>query len=797
MQKQDPVLLRTPTVGAPHHETLSVLPGPVLLLSRSLQVVYANRAASELWSVTPVMLSGRCLDDLVEDSDVRGHAEAAFNGLAGQHVECVARGSSPSRRLRLRMVACGEPLQLLVQLDDLAEGDRMWGYARRASTRLHAVVDHIHAAILVVDEAGQVVFANPFARRLFGDGEHWKLDDRIPGLAERLEACAVAVTERRLELRAVDGTRFVGEMHAVPLCFRGCCETLVVLRDVGGDEQALEQMRKLSSVAEQTADSIVMTDHEGRVEYVNPAFEQLTGYSAREIVGQTPGVLKSGLHSQGFYQRMWRDLLAGRDFREVFINRRRDGELYYEEKSITPLKDDSGRITHFVSVGRDVSERIDAQQRLDYLAHHDPLTDLPNRMLFMERLAIAIERARNHGWSVGLLFLDLDRFKAINDSLGHVAGDRLLREVAERLRRCMRSGDSVARMGGDECAVVVEGISTDGDIEMVAKKVFAALSEPIHVDGRALYVSASIGISRFPADGLDPDTLFRHADAAMYRAKANGRGQLAFFKSEMADQVSERLQLETDLRAAVAAGQFDVHYQPQVELGSGRIVGMEALLRWHHPDHGDVAPARFVPLLEEIGLIDEVGEWVVRRVWEDARGWEPPGDRAFNLAINLSASQLCRPDAAARFGRLLAQIGYRPGRYLVEFEITEGVLMDDSTATIEALSMLQSLGARVSIDDFGTGFSSLAYLKLFPINTLKIDRTFVRDLVSDSDDRAIVAAIIAMAHGLGLEVLAEGVETPAQLAQLRRLGCDLGQGFLLGRPKPARQIAHLLRAEGA
>jgi diguanylate cyclase (GGDEF)-like protein/PAS domain S-box-containing protein len=399
-------------------------------------------------------------------------------------------------------------------------------------------------------------------------------------------------------------------------------------RDGGGGPRRLQPNREiftLSTAIEQTADSVLITDSQGVIEYVNAAFERTTGYSRAEALGRRSNLVKSGLMPEDFYRRLWQTIRRGEVFRDVFINRRKDGTLYYEEKTITPLRDPSGTITHFVSTGKDISERIHYEERLHHLANHDPLTGLANRALLLDRLRQAITRARWHQRLLAVLFLDLDRFKNINDALGHDVGDRLLQALAKRLTDCVREGDTVARLGGDEIAILLEDIASSEDVAAVAHKILAVFEQPFTVDGHELYAGTSIGVSLFPSDGEDPVTLLKHADIAMYRAKRQGGGHYAFFSAQMGEALAERLVLENDLRQALARGELELHYQPVVDLATGAIRGLEALVRWRHPRLGLLAPDRFIALAEESGLIVPMGKWVVREACRQLRDWETRG----------------------------------------------------------------------------------------------------------------------------------------------------------------------------
>ncbi|MEJ2645980.1 MAG: EAL domain-containing protein [Gammaproteobacteria bacterium] len=554
--------------------------------------------------------------------------------------------------------------------------------------------------------------------------------------------------------------------------------------------RAEDTLRRLSQVVEQAADSVFITDPNGAIEYANPAFERLTGYSAEEVRGRNPAILKSGVHDPPYYREMWRTVLRKQVFRGLLINRRRDGELFYEDKIITPLLDDKGRIAHFVSTGRDITERKQFERQLRHWATHDALTGLPNRVRMTEILETALEAARGSGGMVGVFTLDVDNFKRVNVSLGHPSGDRLLREIAQRLMGCLERSQAVGRHGGDEFLVVAAGARSIDDVVRVLNTVKEACDAPIRVDGQDVFFSFSVGVAVYPPDGGNCETLLRNADTALHRAKSVGRGEHQFYAPDMNARAEELLWLEADLRRALGRGEFVFHYQPQVDFWTRRIESVEALLRWQHPDRGLMSPDEFVPLLEETGMIVSLGEWTLQRACHDWRIWQAAGKGPARIAVNVAARQFSDPAFVDMVRRALADQQV-PARAL-ELEITEQTVMTDVQQAGVTLEMLDALGVRLAVDDFGTGYSSLAYLKRFPLDSLKIDRTFVGDLPENTSDGAIVEASITLGHKLGLEVVAEGVETAQQFAFLRNANCDLAQGYYVSRPVPASDLAQLL-----
>ena len=567
---------------------------------------------------------------------------------------------------------------------------------------------------------------------------------------------------------------------------------LGVFQDITARVHAEEKLRQTAKVFESSMEGIVITSPDGDIVAVNPAFTEITGYSETEALGKNPRIRQSGRHDRSFYQAMWASLLETGSWRGEIWNRRKTGETYPEWLTINTVRDESGKIANYVAVFTDISQMKRSEAELNHLAHHDPLTELPNRLLLDARLEYAIQHAQREGTSLTILFIDLDRFKIVNDSLGHPAGDKLLRSVAALLGACVRGEDTVARLGGDEFVIVLEGVGNNGDAAEMAKKILNALSQRYDLNGQDVFIGASIGISTYPADGRDGTTLLKNADAAMYLAKEEGRNTFRFYSAELTRAAHDRLNLESELRHAIEQQEFVLHYQPQVDASSGAIVGAEALVRWQHPQFGLISPLRFIPLAEETGLIVPLGDWVMNAVCEQLSAWLESGLPSITLAVNLSPRQFQHRDLVKQLRTVLDATGLPPR--LLELEITEGAIMERGKSAVTALQALKDLGLRLAIDDFGTGYSSLAYLRRFPIDTLKIDQSFMRDIPHDTGAMEIAITIIAMAHNLRMQVLAEGVETAAQLAFLQRNGCNTYQGYLYSRPVTAESFATLLRA---
>jgi len=547
--------------------------------------------------------------------------------------------------------------------------------------------------------------------------------------------------------------------------------------------------RLLARVFNQSSEGILITDAHADIVTVNRGFEALTGYSKRDVVGRNPRIMKSDVHDAEFFAEMWRILIAtGRWEGEVW-DRRKSGEVFAKWLSISASKDDQGRTTHYIGIFRDITAAKRTEARLEQLAHYDPVTGLPNRILFVDRLRQAMARALRHGMQVAVMFLDLDEFKTVNDSLGHRAGDRLLAAVASRLATQIRQSDTLARLGGDEFTVVVPDVKMVREATAVARKLISAFEQPFQIDGHELYTSTSIGVSLYPFDGGDVDRLLRAADAAMYVAKRQGKNRYQFHSAKMQADSLERLQTELALRRAVEREELLALFQPQVSPVDGRLTGVEALVRWKHPTRGLIEPQEFVPLAEETGLILPIGAWMLDRSCEVGAQWARTRLRPLRVRVNLAASQFRQPDLVERVEHSLDRSGLDPG--LLGIEVTESAVAEDIDGAARSLRRLAEMGVEIALDDFGTGYSSLAYLKKFTIHCLKIPGSFVESIGRREGDEAIVRAIVAIAKSLGLRVIAEGVERREQLQYLAELGCDEVQGYLFSRPVPPLVIGPL------
>lgn len=556
-----------------------------------------------------------------------------------------------------------------------------------------------------------------------------------------------------------------------------------------GVEQALAELSTYLQAIDQHA-IVSVSDRAGRILQVNNKFVEISGYSREELMGKNHRIVNSGTHPAAFFTDMWATICAGKIWRGVICNRTKAGGEYWVDAAIVPLLDTDGKVERFISIRIDITDRKQAEADILHMATHDSLTGLANRALLLERVKQSVESGRRQQDKAAVLFIDLDQFKGVNDSLGHDTGDLLLVQVAQRLTHNVRTEDTVARQGGDEFIVFLPFVDGVAGVQALAEKLLKALSEPYLIQGKTLYIGSSIGVAMFPQDGLSVADLLKSSDTAMYRVKETGRNNYMFFTSSMSQELSDRFALLEDLRQAIARGELSLVYHPIVDVNKGVMESVEVLLRWNHPVRGPLSPLQFIPLAESSGLIISIGDWVFRTACAQWKIWENAGLDAPRMAINLSAIQFHDKRLADRILKILQDTGVEA--HELELEITETSLMKQSDEVVGTLVRLTEMGLRIAIDDFGTGYSSLSYLKRFPIDTLKIDQSFVRDLEFDPDDAAIVNTVIAMAHSLKMRVIAEGVETQGQLDFLRAQGCDQYQGYLLCKPLSAAALENRL-----
>jgi diguanylate cyclase (GGDEF)-like protein/PAS domain S-box-containing protein len=774
-----------------------------------------NRGAEKVYGYSAGEIKGRHLSILVA-SDRRDEPS--------EILERIRQGESVSDYETVRVRKGGHRINISLTMSPVKDAaGRIIGASgigrdlterKRLEARFHATVESAPTAMVMIDSAGLIVLVNAETERLFGYARQVLLGQSVEMLVpERFraqhpqlrshffaapEAKRMGAGRDLFGLRK-DGSEFPVEIGLNPIETEEGQFVLSAIVDITERKQAEEELR-IAAITFQTQEGIMITDRGANIQRVNRAFTELTGYGAEEAVGRTPALLKSGRHDRQFYQGIWDALGRENYWQGELWNRRKTGEVYPVWMTISAVLASDGRVTHYVGSFADITQQKEAEAKLHRLAYYDPLTELPNRRLLLERLRQAFAasaRSRQHG---AILFIDLDHFKTLNDTKGHDVGDQLLTQVAVRLRSCMRGDDSIARLGGDEFVVMLEDLSKhEGtaamQAEAVAEKIRAAISQPYSLGGHEHHSTPSIGVSLFFDHTQTTDEVLRRADVALYRAKAAGRNTLRFFDPSMQAALETHAALEEELRHALLLEQLKPYLQVQMD-SNRRIIGAEVLLRWEHPERGLISPADFIPLAEESGLIVPIGLWVLETACAKLKAWAArPLTRELRLAVNVSARQFRQPDFVMRLRRVLELTGADPTR--LTLELTESLVLDNVEYTIEIMQALKSLGLGFSLDDFGTGYSSLSYLRRLPLDQLKIDRSFVLDLLTEPNDAVIVQTIIGMAKNLGLDVLAEGVETEEQLAFLSRHGCLAFQGSLFSAPLPVADFEQLLTQQGS
>lgn len=678
-----------------------------------------------------------------------------------------------------------------------------------AELRTRLVIDNLLDALITMDRNKRIVSANPASERIFGyaasDIVGKNVDDLLPlgsalaklgAISEGELAEGVRETVKPMELSAIrkDGSIFPAEVLLSKMLNNGQTVFIAVIRDVSERHKHTQQLQLAARVINNTRVGVLIADSAKLVRSINPAFTELLGYTEKDIVGHSLKLIQKTVNdtkTQIALQQMWGKLETDGFWQGEVEGKGKFGRPYIVALNMTLSKDQNGNISDYIGVFNDIRETKKSEERIYHLAHYDTLTNLPNRLAFYDRLHQTIPFILRNESSLAILFLDLDRFKDVNDTLGHGVGDLVLRMVAQRIQRCLRASDLVSRLGGDEFVVLLAAAPDSDSISSVAQKILAAVAEKYQIAQHEFYLSASMGITIFPTDGKDSQELVKNADVAMYRAKELGRNNFQFYTPDMNLRSLERLELQNSLYRALERDEFMLHYQPQVDTKTGAICSVEALLRWSHPQKGMIPPGDFIPIAEDKGLIVPIGEWVLREACRQVAEWHEAGFK-LNLAVNLSARQFRQENLIGTIQQVLTETPLVP-EYL-ELELTESYIMDNPEAAIKILRELSDTGVQLSVDDFGTGYSSLSYLKRFPIDTLKIDQSFVQEVASDSDSAAIVTAIIAMAGSLKLQVVAEGVETVAQSQFLTGHGCTRMQGYLFSRPLPALALTQLLES---
>ncbi|ALP52929.1 hypothetical protein Tel_07055 [Candidatus Tenderia electrophaga] len=795
-------------------------PLAVLELDRNLCVSYWSPQAEIMfgWSAAEVLGRPWITWRFIHDEDRQWVEDATAELLSRRSSRSVIRNRNYTRSGEVRdciwynsilIDEQGDVLSILSQGNDITEREQAYRELRDAKKLLEKIFVSLREAVFVIDPKDRrIVACNDAVTEILGyrpeeligrdtemlhvDHEHFERFSRDydAKLAE------TGTVQMEYQLRRRDGT-IIDTENTITMIDAGealeATQVVSVVRDISARKQAAEQQRLAAMVFDNANEAIVIADAERSIVYTNPAFHKMTGYAAEEVKGQGPTMLDPGIHDDTFYNTMWETVDHDGHWQGEVASRRRNGQTYPTWLSISAVRNAAGAVMNYILIATDLSEQRRLDERVRYLSFHDSVTGLLNRPAMVERLEQAIIHCQRAKRDVAVLILNIDRFKMVNDSLGHAVGDLLLKQVARDLRGAVRAGDSVARLAADQFVVVLSELARPDDVGPVLEKITASVGNLQSIDGQEVYVGFSIGVALYPRDGDRSEVLVRNADVAMNQARAEGGGRYRFFTRQMHDRAVDLLAMEGELRRAVERGELKVCYQPQISVVNERIVGAEALLRWQSKRYGAVSPARFIPVAEASGLILPIGRWIFEQVVRQTRIWRDEGLLSGSVAVNLSARQFREAQLAQTIRESLDREGL-PAEAL-ELELTESLVMEDAVQAAKILAELKAMGLRLSMDDFGTGYSSLSHLKRFPFDTLKIDQSFVRDITVDSDDAAIADSIIAMAHAMGMRVIAEGVEDAEQLAHLRRRGCDFAQGFYCSPAVDPETFQALLRGD--
>ncbi|MGC7890203.1 sensor domain-containing protein [Vibrio anguillarum] len=633
----------------------------------------------------------------------------------------------------------------------------------------------------IVGSTDEQLFGAELAQK-FIEADQWVVDQKRPLVTDRCSQLTSNEQQHWYEtskspVYSTDGHTLLG--------------VLGMTRDISRYRQLENQLNLTTQIFNHSREGVVITDAQANIISVNVAFSVITGYQAEEVLGNNPRILQSGYHDASFYQQIWQTIRDKKPWKGEFVNRRKNGSLYPQLSTITPVFDNELEVVNYICVFEDISLRREHEETIKQLAHFDVLTTLPNRTTALREMAVQIKHSQKIGESFAILFLDIDHFKHINDSFGHYSGDQALIEIANRLKTCLTDTDHLARIGSDEFVILLTHLAQDRHLSPIISKIFSIFEQHIVLGEESLRLSTSIGVAIYPQDGETPEALLKNADTAMYQAKKNGRNGYAFYSPELTDIALTQIRLQSALYQALEHDQFYLVYQPQFELSSNKLLGFEALIRWQHPQLGQISPAEFIPIAEKSGLITSIGEWVLRTACEQGKKWFDDGYHIDTLAINISTIQLKQANFLSKLKAILAHSQFPACK--LELEITEGFLIENQQKAIHDLQKIVEQGIRIALDDFGTGYSSLSYLKGLPLQKLKIDRSFIHDIPDNSESNAIVAAVVAMGKSLSLNITAEGIEDEQQRHYLNSIGCQFGQGYYLGRPVGVKEATELLK----
>ncbi|MCY7305656.1 MAG: EAL domain-containing protein [Rhodoferax sp.] len=778
------------------------------VIGSRVQDAFAPEGRASLSALLTQQLGKRSAElDLLTQAGRRVPTLVSVSGLAIEGLPGALCMVATDLTWQRRSKVASQARQALLQLVENQQRTEESLQSSLATLRLRdSALGAISQGVLIADAPGNTTYANRACEEMTGYSAS-EMAGRTAGMLQgpstslearqALKAAIAAALPFHGELLNYrkDGTTFWNELSVTPVFDPqgNLTQSVGVMRDVTARRQADAQLLLASKMFEQSGEGFMVTDAQRKIVKVNQAFTTICGFSEQEALGQNLSMLASGRHEPEFFENLWRAIAVSGRWQGEIWSRRKDGSVYPQWLSMTGVVDSQGQTTHYIGAFSDITQRKADEDNIRRLAHFDPLTGLANRALLSDRASHALRMARRGNQPLALMFIDLDHFKNVNDSLGHDIGDHLLVALAVRFKSALRDEDTLSRTGGDEFVLLLPGTDAAGAAH-VAQKLVQLTQAPHQIERHELTITPSIGIALFPVDGGDFDTLAKCADAAMYRAKQGGRNCFRFYTAEIQAQSARALLLENALRRAIERGQMQLHYQPQTSLRRGNITGVEALLRWQHPELGWVSPAEFIPIAESSGLITSIGEWVLRTAMQQMKVWLDAGINPISVAVNLSTVQFRQQNLPELVSRILEDAGVPPE--CLELELTESVAADDPDGAVVVMNRLRAHGVRMSIDDFGTGYSSLSYLKRFKVYKLKIDQSFVRGLMDDPEDRAIVAAIINLASSLGLQTIAEGVETKEQVEYLRQAGCDEIQGYWLSRPLAAAQLEVFIHSRG-
>jgi diguanylate cyclase (GGDEF)-like protein/PAS domain S-box-containing protein len=805
-QSQSKELLRQSQIN--YRIMFDANPLPMWVFDRkTLRFLAVNEAASRQYGFSSQEFLNLTIADIRPEEDIPALLQAASTPFQGLQESSIWRHRKKNGTI-IDVEIVGHELDFngidaeLIAARDVTERKS----AEEAVKRLASIVEFSQDAIIGKTTEGVITSWNSAAEKMYGytSAEAVGRDLSLlvpPGKQSEMLALlhnlknGQSLTSFETQRVTKQGTVLDVSLSTSPIKdFKGqVTGASTIARDITAHKRAEERLKLQSAALEAAANAIVITDSQGSIIWANAAFTTMTGYNKEEVLGKNLRLLKSGDQTESYYAELWSTISSGKFWRGEIVNRRKDGSTYAEEMTITPVSTGSSAPAnrYFIAIKQDITARKSAEQRVQYLAYYDDLTGLANRALLQDRLAKAVAEARRQRHKVALLFLDLDGFKDINDSLGHSVGDLLLQGVAERLKRWGREQDTIARLGGDEFLVMLPHVVDVPDAAVAAERLMDVIDDVFVIQEHSLHVSCSLGISIFPDHGETAETLIKNADAAMYSAKQGGRNNFRFFTDDLNAQAAERLSLENNLRSALIRDELSLMYQPQVDIATGTITGLEALLRWHNPDLGRVPPDKFIRIAENSGLILPIGEWVLRTACSQVRKWQSEGLPGITVAVNVSAVQFRQENFVSVVRKVLQETGLPP-QYL-ELELTETLLLANAELMLSVVQELKAIGVTLAIDDFGTGYSSFSYLKQFRVNTLKIDRCFIQDVAVDPDNAAIASAIISMAKSLHLKVIAEGVENEAQMSFLRAHQCDEMQGYYFSKPLTVDEVTARFR----